>query len=85
MSKNPKFHDDCPTCGDLHAALAAAEELLRRCVIELVYVNEGVEGCNTGLCATSEGMKCIQLAEELLGPVRNWPEIKAGREKDENA
>lgn len=50
--------------------------LLRRCAIELAYINHGVENCNSGLCATSEGEKCIEEAERLLGPMKDWPEVQ---------
>jgi hypothetical protein len=54
------------------------EALLRRCVIELVYINDGVENCDSGLCATGEGKECISEAVRLLGPVATWPEIGYG-------
>ena len=52
------------------------EKALRRCAIELAYINHGVENCNSGLCATTEGNECIEEAERLLGPMKDWPEVK---------
>jgi hypothetical protein len=56
------------------------EALLRRCVIELVYINDGVENCDSGLCATGEGKECISEAVRLLGPVATWPEIRTAED-----
>lgn len=52
----------------------AVEAALRRCAIELVYV-QNIENCNSGLCATGEGKEAIEQAERILGPMREWPEI----------
>ncbi len=52
------------------------EKALRRCAIELAYINHGVENCHSGLCATGEGKDCIKEAERLLGPMKDWPEVK---------
>jgi hypothetical protein len=65
---------DCPFC-----RAERAEVLLRRCAIELSYV-ASVENCGSGLCASSEGAACIEAAEKLLGPMRQWPELR-GEEK----
>jgi hypothetical protein len=61
------------------------EALLRRCVIELVYINDGVENCDSGLCATGEGKECISEAVRLLGPVATWPEIAAPEEVEKKS
>ena len=63
----------CPFCRAERAE--RAEALVRRCAIELSYVHS-VENCNSGLCASSEGADCIESAEALLGPMRQWPELR---------
>jgi hypothetical protein len=55
--------------------LEKCKAALRKCAIELEYV-QCVENCNSGLCATSEGKLCVEIAQKLLGPMQNWPEIK---------
>jgi acyl CoA:acetate/3-ketoacid CoA transferase len=59
----------------LNVRAERAEVLLRRCAIELSYV-ASVENCGSGLCASSEGAACIEAAEKLLGPMRQWPELR---------
>jgi hypothetical protein len=42
--------------------------------IELEYI-QGVENCDSDLCATSEGKALVEEAECLLGEMKSWPEI----------
>lgn len=69
--------------GRERAARDQCAALLRRCAIELTYINHGVENCDSGLCATGEGEECIEEAQKLLGPMNAWPEIVAQEDSDE--
>ena len=52
--------------------LAAAEGALRHAARELQYIADD-ERCDK-LHQSEEGLACIALAEQLLGPMRDWPE-----------
>ena len=64
--------EHAPKC--LWCELDRVKALLRRCAVELTYV-QAVEHCNTGMCATPVGQECIEDAEQELGEMCHWPEV----------
>ena len=51
---------------ELKAYIERLESLLYECVLELSYV-QSVENCNSGLCATAQGERLIELGMKTLG------------------
>ena len=55
------------------APVEVLEEALRRCAIELSYVQTLCPGGQDhALCKSAEGNACIEEVERLLGPMKEW-------------